>query len=509
MIQRGLYLAALLVASLSLGAVSFGQDADMKALMERINALESKNAELERRADMQTTTNQAIDAQIAKEEATAASVTSGRAIKIGGYVDTSFQYNFNRPDNQNNNLRVFDTDSNGFNIHLAELTFDGLPTKPGEAGFRIDLAYGTDTRVFKAQDKTALPANRLTNYIDSDFKQAYISYIVPLPGCASCGTKKGVTVDFGKFVTWAGYETIEGADNFNSSRSFLFGYAIPFTHTGVRATYDVFNSECNKWTIGAAVYNGWDNTQDQNQSKTFAAYSDWKPVKWFELTTVGIVGNENSVDERARFMNATSAVAGGDPTDPTTPGFGSVHTGDTILGSLDGGRDSANFSGADAKGVRYLLDTSLVFKPWCGKDDLILALNGDYARQEGPNGRLTVDSIVAGTPLSGTPGGKWYGGAAYVKWQFCKNWYLATRGEYFNDRDGLRTGIRQQLEEATVTINWQLTDALASRLEYRADWSNRQVFANHRGVTDAGPNLNAPGGSNRQNTIMYSWLYKF
>ena len=510
MIQRGMYMAAILVAGLTLGAQTFGQDADMKALMERINNLESKNAELERRSNLTTSTNQAIDSAIAKEEATAATVSSSRAIKIGGYIDTSFQYNFNRPDNQNNNLRAFDTDSNGFNIHLAELTFDALPSKPGEAGFRIDLAFGTDTRVFKAQDKTSLPAARSTDFIDSDFKQAYISYIIPLPGCASCGTKKGVTVDFGKFITWAGYETIEAADNLNSSRSFLFGYSIPFTHTGVRATYDVLDSECHgKWTVGAAIYNGWDNTQDQNKSKTFAIYNDYKPAKWFEVTSVAIVGNENSVDERARFANATSAAVGGDPTDPTTPGFGSVHTGDTVLGSLDGGRAAANFSGEDSKGLRSLFDLTMVFKPWCGKDDLIFALNGDYALQQGVNGRNLVDAIIAGTPVNANPGGKWYGGAAYVKWQFAKNWYVATRAEYFNDRDGLRTGIRQHLAEGTVTLNWQLTDALASRLEYRADFSNRGVFANHRGVSNAGPDLNAPGGSKRQNTIMYSWLYKF
>src|SRR5262249_3091567 len=160
---------------------------------------------------------------------------------------------------------------------------------------------GTDTRWLKSADKYAYGANRLNDFSDTDFKQAYISYIVPI-GC-SCHNK-GVTVDFGKFVTWAGAEVIEAADNMNSSRSLLFGYAIPFTHTGIRATYKVFDSDCNKWTIGGAIYNGWDNTQDQNRSKTFALWSDWKPTKWFQWTSTAIYGVEAATDERDTFFTA-------------------------------------------------------------------------------------------------------------------------------------------------------------------------------------------------------------
>ena len=118
----------------------------------------------------------------------------------------------------------------------------------------------------------------------------------------------------------------------------------------------------------------------------------------------------------------------------------------------------------------------------------MLALNGDFASQRG---------------------GKWYGAAAYAKWQFAKNWYVAMRGEYFNDPNGLRTGIREQLYEGTATLNWQLAEPLATRLEFRSDISNRYVFSNTHGVVNTGPDLSRPFGSKRQNTLMYSWLYKF
>ena len=66
---------------------------------------------------------------------------------------------------------------------------------------------------------------------DLDVQQAYLSYNAPFGN--------GLQVDIGKFTTHLGYELIEGYDGYNDnySRSFLFGYAIPFAHTGVRTSY--------------------------------------------------------------------------------------------------------------------------------------------------------------------------------------------------------------------------------------------------------------------------------
>ena len=55
-------------------------------------------------------------------------------------------------------------------------------------------------------------------------EQAYVSYYAPVG--------KGLTIDFGKFVTPLGNEVIEAKDNWNYSRGILFGYAIPFYHVG-------------------------------------------------------------------------------------------------------------------------------------------------------------------------------------------------------------------------------------------------------------------------------------
>jgi hypothetical protein len=59
----------------------------------------------------------------------------------------------------------------------------------------------------------------------------YLSYIAPLG--------KGLRFDAGKFATHMGSEVIGGYDGYNDefSRGFIFGFGVPFTHTGVKATY--------------------------------------------------------------------------------------------------------------------------------------------------------------------------------------------------------------------------------------------------------------------------------
>ena len=503
MLQRGLVLAAMLLACLSLGT-AYSAEPSMQDVMARLKALEDKNQDLETKlksAQQVATRRSSADAQVDKvlraSDATMGNViTSGedcRPLKIGGYVDVSYQYNMNKPSNWNNNLRGFDRDPDGFNVHLAEINFERLPTCAGEAGFRVDLAYGTDARFFAAQDNYGNPASRTGLNADFqivDLQQAYISYIAPVGS--------GITVDAGKFVTWAGAEVIEAADNINSSRGLLFTHAIPATHTGIRATYNVFGgSECGgKWTIGAALVNGWDNSQDQNHDKTLQFMSNWTPTKWFNWVVVASAGNEQTVDNRA----VLAASLQGDTL--LTAGNDAFVAGDLASEDTQGisaflGQRYWKTRSADA---RVLFDTTMTFTPL---DSLTLALNVDWA-QEGK-----IDAI---TQL-GTKGGNntWYGAAAYAKWQFACNWYLAVRGEYFNDEDGARTGRRQVVTSGTATIDWKLAEPLHVRFEYRHDNSNVDAFSASASPTE---NFVKTAGHNAfsrdtQDTLMMSWLYKF
>jgi hypothetical protein len=178
-------------------------------------------------------------------------------ITLNGLVEVSYGYNFNRPDSGLNQYRVFDFDDNSFELEMLEIVAQKGVTIPGDAGFRFDLAFGS--AVPRVAASFGLFRDRATGEAgDLDLHQGYVSYIAKLG--------RGLRLDAGKFVTHFGYEVIDGYDGYNdnATRSFLFGYAIPFTHTGLRAAYPIAAGISGTLML----VNGWDNAVDNNAAKS-------------------------------------------------------------------------------------------------------------------------------------------------------------------------------------------------------------------------------------------------
>ncbi len=169
-------------------------------------------------------------------------------VEIHGLVDTYFSANLNQKQSDATLLRVFDG-ANGFQVNYAKLIAQLAPTAAWTAGFRADLGFG----------QTAAILNNSASYVPPRvpskdlgigavaIQQAYLSLKLPYD----------IVVDGGKFVTNTGAEVIEAKDNWMYSRSLLFGFAIPFTHTGVRATIPIPGAE--GFSVMASLFNGFDN----------------------------------------------------------------------------------------------------------------------------------------------------------------------------------------------------------------------------------------------------------
>jgi hypothetical protein len=93
-----------------------------------------------------------------------------------------------------------------------------------------------------------------------------------------------------------------------------------------------------------------------------------------------------------------------------------------------------------------------------------------YASQSGP--------VVNGH--SGT----WTGNGAYFVYDLNPTWEFGSRGEFFDDKDGARTGTAQTLWELTQTVTYHVpqVNGLQCRLEYRHDNSDVQIFPNNNFV---------------------------
>ena len=204
-------------------------------------------------------------------------------VQVGGWVDVYYGYNFNKVDPS---LRSFDVQHNTFSLSAAEVNFTKAPTAQSRVGFRTDLWVG------KAADLTAAYEPETDGKeIYKHVQQAYVSLL----------TGK-VQWDAGKFVTPMGAEVIESQDNWNYTRSILFGYAIPFYHLGVRASLPLND----KLSLGAQLVNGWNNASEINGSKTVHLSATVKPTA--SVTWIGsyMVGKETPGSNDTRHLFDTT-----------------------------------------------------------------------------------------------------------------------------------------------------------------------------------------------------------
>jgi Putative beta-barrel porin-2, OmpL-like. bbp2 len=146
--------------------------------------------------------------------------------EIHGLVDAYYSANVTQKQTEPNLLRVFDS-ANGFQLAYGKIVAQAAPAP---IGFRVDIGFG--------------PVSAFTTF--DHLQQGYLS--VKLPG--------DIIVDGGRFVTNAGAEVIEAKDNWIYSRSLLFDFAIPFTHTGLRATIPIPGIQ--GLSLMAGLFNGFD-----------------------------------------------------------------------------------------------------------------------------------------------------------------------------------------------------------------------------------------------------------
>jgi len=247
------------------------RDRVIQELEERIERLE-RQVLSEVRREGKAIQGEELEERIARleEEVDGNSIHSLiKNLKLSGFLDVSYNFNFNNAEDRINDFRIFDADENTFRFHLGELSILKEITEEFPFGFRLDLDFGKDVKVFAARGFDA---------DDFEVQEAFVTYKTPF----------GVGLSFGKFVTLLGAEVIESIDNFNMSRSFLFGFAIPFTHTGILADYAFYE----RFHVTFGIVNGWDNVDDNNDGKTVIGQMSVNPLKNFNLTVSGIYGPE-------------------------------------------------------------------------------------------------------------------------------------------------------------------------------------------------------------------------
>lgn len=341
---------------------AFAEEPTAGDLLRRIEQLEKRITDLTAPSDAATSGE-----KLSSDEAPPL-VEFLEGVDVGGFIDISYGYNFNNPDTQKdgNALRVFDTDHNSFNFDLLEVYVEKEAVNPGDAGFRVDLDFG------RIADLIDLDPDFGDEEDNIDVQQAYLTYKAPIGN--------GLDITLGKFVTWIGAEVIESKDNPNFSRSYLFGFAIPFTHTGLGLSY-AFNDNVY---YSQYVVNGWDNVVDNNDSKSVGGQLGATPTENLALYLSWIYGPEmddNGGDKRG----VIDLIATYQATDSLA----------FILNYDFGSEDNAALDGGDAdwQGFAAIADYDV-------SDRLGFALRGEWFNDDGGS-RTGADQDLYELTLTG------------------------------------------------------------------------------------------------------------
>jgi len=214
---------------------------------------------------------------------------------LSGHAQGGYTYNPNRSSGDVNFGRVFDDsyadapqiDQLALSVHrrAARDRFD--------VGGRVEVLWGYDTFRFHSNGLDAYGGcNEDADNPDTaardprnqfDLTQAYLDLNFEV------GT--GLLLRVGKFVTPLGYETIDPTTTPFYSRSYLFGFAKPFTHTGVLLNYRLDDH----WEAWGGVVRGWDQSlKDTNGSVSFLGRLDWRPDPRWNVRLGVITGHEGT-----------------------------------------------------------------------------------------------------------------------------------------------------------------------------------------------------------------------
>jgi hypothetical protein len=406
--------------------------------------------------------------------------TAQKGIKLSGYIDSGYSYNFTGDvDNSNVNGRfASDTAQRGdFNLYAAKIAIEKALTSENkaQAGFRTDIMLGEDASYFI--NRSASKINELSNTNNNSnslfLEQAYVEIRAPVGN--------GWDFKVGKFVSILGYEVMERPANMNTTFGLLFN-VMPLYYTGVLSSYkfdDYLDAKLG-------VVNG--SNSDNNTTTNPNAGDGVALLAALNVTAPG--GNAN-------WSNNFQYSTGNDNNTSVSTVDSSLATTVTASSATIG-----SFSGTGNVSAYVLIyNTWGNWAPKFANDKLLLAFNALLGNVSG-----SISASVPGVArFTGNINSTWYGAGVYAKYQF-NDWFsLCSRGEYLGSNNSGITGNNGSAAtpsgsaligneyatgegswEYTITAGFNVIDNLLIRAEYRLDWGTSIIQQNNYGETTSG-----------------------
>jgi len=419
--------------------------------------------------------------------------TAQKGIKLSGYVDAGYAYNFTGTGNQSVVDSRFGSDTaqrGDFQLYAVKIALEKALTSENkaQAGFRADVMIGEDANYFidRSYPNNNLnggtgtvageggPTNDQSNSNSLFLEQAYVSIRAPVGN--------GWDFKVGKFASILGYEVMERPANMNTTFGLLF-QQMPLYYTGVLSSYRFDDYVDAKLGVVNGSNSDNNTTLDPNVGDGCALLAA------LNITAPG--GNANWSNNFQYSTQADNNTATGtyDSTTPQNTGGTAPNTGGYLTQS----------------GNLIVYNSWGNWAPKFANDKLLLAFQGVLGNSTGSASNFTGTANGNGNfGINST----WYGAGAYAKYQF-NDWFsLASRGEYLGSNNSGKFGAQGSNNtnlnspgvyatganwwEYTITAGFNVIDNLLLRAEYRLDWgsninANAESYVSPGGGGGGGP----------------------
>ena len=391
--------------------------------------------------------------------------TAQKGIKLSGYVDAGYSYNFTgQGGNSQVNSRVqSDSAQQGdFNLYAVKIALEKAMTSENkaQAGFRVDVMIGEDAKYLANPAQTYSSTSLNNTQQDSNYlflEQAYVQLRAPVGN--------GWDFKVGKFASILGYEVMERPANMNITYGLLYNQ-FPFWYTGVLSSYKF--DEYLDGKLGVA------NGANSDNNTTTSGGSDG--VALLAALNVTNPGGNANWSNNFEYSTASENSTGASPT-----AAGTATTQNALPSNV-----ASTSTGGGAWTIIY--NSWGNWAPKFANDKLLLAFDSVLGNTAGAN--------QVGGPQNTT----WYGASAYAKYQF-NDWFsLMSRGEYFggdnlnkinNTTGNFNPDAGLSWWEYTITAGFNVIDNVLIRAEYRLDWgdniSGTNTGANAGQLNSSGP----------------------
>lgn len=440
--------------------------------------------------------------QILEEEGIAAVQANNPGIKLSGYVEASYTYNFIAAPSFNQVPLVYANPAiSGLHGPPAahpfvpsypalplRFTTDGIPggafnfnqlkvalEKPltdenkWQAGFRVDMIFGQDAALGEPDAVTGIgnPFNSGIGFNSSGIflEQAYVQFKAPIG-------EKSLEIHIGQFASPIGLEVMERPANFNFSYGILFNNFEPFTMVGGEVFYK-FN---DNWTTRWGVTNGgW------NVSRAGYPYFGYTNNMINSGEGVVLFNMWDYTSKDKLFLNTFGYAFAPNGVNP--PGFGTTPNG-SYVGAYDIGGDIVP-SAYNNNGLFMEFNDFGTWIPKFVKDqklEFAYELVGGFSNRIGPSGiaqlgpatQTALSIFPINYPLYGFEGStSFFGVSIYQIYKFNKVFSMAWREQYDHaNANQIFSDMFFPMNIYDITVDWRfdLADNFMIRIENRADY---------------------------------------